>query len=76
MKIGINTHLATDNFSEDILVGVAEVELSEEEIIKMFGYSLKYNDVHNLLNSRPSNGKEIVVKKFGNVTLKIFHLED
>lgn len=75
MKIGINTYLATNNFGEGNLIGIATLDLNHDEAIEYFGNTFKYSEMVKLYDSEPSTEDELIIKKFSSVTIKVFKLE-
>lgn len=75
MKIGINTYLATNNFGEGNLIGISTLVLNHDDVIDYFGNTLKYSEMLKLYDSEPSTENELIVKKFGSITIKVFKLE-
>lgn len=75
MKIGINTYLAANNFGEGNLIGISTLVLNHDDVIDYFGNTLKYSEMLKLYDSEPSTENELIVKKFGSITIKVFKLE-
>mgnify|MGYP007102862426 CR=1 FL=1 len=74
MKIGINTYINNGGITH--IIGCADVELSENEIISMFGKVVPFDDICKLISPDTNPSEEDSVFSFlsGVFIMKVFKI--
>jgi hypothetical protein len=74
MKIGINTYINNGGITH--IIGCADVELNENEVIDMFGKVVPFDDICKLIspNTNPSEEDSVFSFLSGVFIMKVFKI--